>query len=621
MKTRRAFWTMHRAALAASLLVAVLTSTVALGAPGALDASFSGDGKVIASIGANDFGNALALQPNGKILVAGKSFSGSSDDFALARFSATGALDASFDGDGRLTTAFGSGPDEAYAMALQPDGRIVVAGSTYAGSQNRFDFALARYESDGRLDQSFGINGKITTDLGGDDKAYGVGVQTDGRIIAAGYSTKNDADFALVRYDSQGNPDVSFGRNGRVVTDLGGDDGAYALVIQPDGRILAAGETTASGSLDFALVRYAVDGNPDATFDGDGMVATSFGPGDDYGRALALQGDGKIVVAGAASIAGSVDFALARYNLNGSPDAGFSGDGKVTTSFGAGDDIGRAVLLQPDGKIIAAGSAFNGTNKDFAVARYLANGSPDMNFHFEGNVTATFGGNDDTGSAAALQPDAKIIVAGTTSNGTGFDLALARFLGGSSKSFSSAGAYDGWTLESSETSGQGGSANAVATTFKLGDDAMDRQFRSILSFNTTTLPDNAVITRVTLKMHKQSQGGDQNPFSVLGQLLVDIRRTYFGRGIGLEPRDFQGLASRNGVGIVVHAPGGGSLYTATLSPAAYPYVNLAGTTQFRLRFARDDNDDMSADYIGFFSGNYATASLRPQLIVDYYIPQ
>jgi len=183
--------------------------------------------------------------------------------------------------------------------------------------------------------------------------------------------------------------------------------------------------------------------------------------------------------------------------------------------------------------------------------------------------------------------------------------------------FYSAGTYDGWILESSETSSLGGSINASETTFRLGDDASDRQYRSILSFNTASLPDNAVITSVVLKIKKQGLVGT-NPFTTHQGLKADIRKPYFGTALGLAASDFQALASISSVGTFGTTPSAG-WYSVTLSSTARPYINKTGTTQFRLRFQKDDNDDMGADYLKFYSGNAGTAS-RPVLIIQYYVP-
>jgi uncharacterized protein YaaQ len=176
---------------------------------------------------------------------------------------------------------------------------------------------------------------------------------------------------------------------------------------------------------------------------------------------------------------------------------------------------------------------------------------------------------------------------------------------------------DGWVLESGEFTNKGGSLNAGSTTFLIGDDAQDRQYRSILSFRTAGLPDNAVITKVTLKIKKQGLVGT-NPFNTHSGLKVDIRQSKFGTSARLQRTDFQAAASKNLVGNFNKTPKN-NWYTVTLYSSAYPYVNLTGLTQFRLRFGKDDNNDNGADYLSFYSGN-ASYTLKPRLIIEYYVP-
>jgi uncharacterized delta-60 repeat protein len=214
----------------------------------------------------------------------------------------------------------------------------------------------------GELDTSFDDDGMVTTDFGGLDEALGVAIQADGKIVAAGRGTAV-GDFALARYNRDGSLDTSFDGDGKVTTDFGSPfDVALGVAIQPDGRIVAAG--TAAGD-DFALARYNRDGTLDTSFDGDGKVTTDFGAMDAALGAPAIQPDGKIVAAGYTTAGG--DFALARYNRDGSLDTSFDGDGKVTTDFGSPFDVAAGVAMQPNGRIVAAG----GDGGDFALARYL----------------------------------------------------------------------------------------------------------------------------------------------------------------------------------------------------------------------------------------------------------
>ncbi len=184
--------------------------------------------------------------------------------------------------------------------------------------------------------------------------------------------------------------------------------------------------------------------------------------------------------------------------------------------------------------------------------------------------------------------------------------------------FRSAGIHDGWILETTETSNVGGTLDRTSPTFILGDGAQDKQYRAILSFNTGGLPDNAVITKVTLKIRRQGVLGT-DPFTILGRLMVDIRKPFFGKFYGLEARDFQAAASKNAVALFGATPIN-YWYSANLNATGRAYVNKTGVTQFRLRFYTDDNDNNVADYMRFCSGNYATVAARPTLVVEYYEP-
>ncbi len=356
--------------------------------------------------GAAGGAQAVAIQADGKIVVAGYS----NNDFTLARYNSDGTLDSTF-GGGIVTTDFGGSTDNGYAVAIQADGMIVVAGT----SNN--NFAMARYTITGTLDSTFNTTGMVTTDFGSTDIGWAVAIQTDGKIVVAGESNNN---FALARYNSDGSLDTtSFGTLGKVTTDFGMNDIGYALVVQADGNIVVAGQS----GLDFALARYTITGTLDSSFDGDGKVTTNIGTNDDIGYAVALQADGKIVVAGDSWNGGNYDFALARYNSNGTLDTTFDTDGKVTTAIGS-ENWSEAVAIQADGKIVVAGEG----NFNFALARYNSDGTLDNTFGSGGTVTTSFWGND-YGNATAVQADGKIVVAGNSLNLGDYYFDLARYWG------------------------------------------------------------------------------------------------------------------------------------------------------------------------------------------------
>ena len=468
------------------LLGVVLQPVLCHAYPGELDATFGTAGVVTTDFAGDDAIFGLVQQADGKLVAGGFATGAGGADFAVCRYDANGVLDPSFGTGGKLLTDFGgnrcvggarhgracvssddciggrcvSSSDTAWAVALQADGKIVAAGDRRAcvggdrdgehcfadsdcpgsGARCLGDIALARYNVDGSLDLTFGSAGRVVTDLGGDDTGFAVVVQSDGRIVVGGASASaGDMDVALVRYGSNGALDPSFGSGGRVLTDLGGYDQAFALVAQPDGKLVAAGVSTAGGSVDFALVRYGTSGALDATFGSGGQVITDFGPGYvgstnnctlpladfrgiDVAYALRVQPDGKLVAAGASTN----DFALARYNTDGSLDLDFGTCGRVITDFAGEDAAASALVVQPDGKLVVAGRRSVGSESGFALARYNTNGTLDSTMFGIRGRTLTQIGSDAEAFALVLLPEDGRLVAAGAANG---DFALARYEG------------------------------------------------------------------------------------------------------------------------------------------------------------------------------------------------
>jgi uncharacterized delta-60 repeat protein len=412
-----------------------LTVSAALAGAGDLDPSFGGDGTVLTGFeaGSHEGASAVAVQPDGKIVVVGSTTSVAVSEFALVRYEPDGSLDPAFGAGGRVVTDLGPGSGVASAVALQADGKIVVAGQSIASTR---DFAIARYMPDGSLDPSFGGDGVVLTDVGGEDGASGVAVQPDGRIVAAGFSAAAGfaaVDFALARYEPNGDLDSTFDGDGKVVTDIAGaQDGANGVAIQPDGRIVAVGLTSSFGfGGDFVLARYLANGALDASFDGDGKAITDLGgPLTDQAVALALQPDGKLVAAGASGGFGNFDFALARYAPDGGLDPAFGAGGKVLTDLG-GLDTAWGVAIHADGKIVAVGSSASqgGSEDDFAVVRYTSRGALDPTFAGDGKTLTSFGDSRERAAGVAIQPDGKIVVVGGSNANDVGDIAVARYLG------------------------------------------------------------------------------------------------------------------------------------------------------------------------------------------------
>ncbi|MGI8849886.1 MAG: hypothetical protein ACR2HT_06930, partial [Pyrinomonadaceae bacterium] len=395
---------------------------------GDLDPSFGNGGKVVTSFdNRHSDAYAMAIQSDGKIVVAGQS--------AIVRYNKDGSLDASFGNGGKVATPSGT---IFYAVAIQPDGKIVIAGRIVTSNA---DFVLIRYNKDSSLDTSFGTGGIVITPISSlADIAYAVAIQPDGRIVAAGSSGPfPSVDFALARYNPDGSLDNSFGTGGKVITNINNSANiAYAMALQPDGKVVAAG-FSGDSNRDFALARYNTDGTLDNSFGTGGSVTTSIGSGNDEAYAVAIQSDGRIVAAGY-SFERRFDFALARYNTDGLLDTSFATGGKAITSFGRSGGFAYAMAVQSNGKIIVAGRTTynNGAYSEFALVRYNPNGSLDSSFGRGGKVTTVIGNGSSVVRAVAIQPDGKIVAAGTIyySQGDGLlgsDFALARYLGGPTK--------------------------------------------------------------------------------------------------------------------------------------------------------------------------------------------
>jgi len=396
-------------------------------ADGDLDTSFDTDGKQTTAIGPRSSeANSVVVQNDGKIVVVGYSQNGSNNDFAVVRYNTDGSLDTTFDSDGKQTTDI-SGNDVASSVVVQSDGKIVAAG--YATIATKRQFAVVRYNTDGSLDTTFSGDGKQTTALGSArDESFSIVLQSDGKIVAAGYSDNgSNYDFAVVRYNIDGSLDTTFDTDGKQTTSIGsGNDVAYSVVLQSNGKIVAAGYAR-TGSYDgFAVVRYNTNGSLDTTFDSDGKQTTDIGSGA-ASYSVVVQSDDKIVVAGYYNNVGNADFAVVRYNADGSLDTTFDSDGKQTTAIGSGADVGRSVALQSDGKIVIAGYSNNGVNDDFAVVRYNNDGSLDTSFDVDGKKTIAIGSGNEVAYSVTVQSDGKIVAAGYATSAVYNEFAVIRF--------------------------------------------------------------------------------------------------------------------------------------------------------------------------------------------------
>ncbi|MBK9191727.1 MAG: hypothetical protein IPM77_09555 [Crocinitomicaceae bacterium] len=266
------------------------------------------------------------------------------------------------------------------------------------------------------FDPSFGSGGKVNLNPGtGDDYGQELALQTDGKIIFVGSAfISGDKDFVVVRLNSDGSLDATFGGDGIVTTDFNNfEDAAHSVAIQPDGKIVVGGESSTAMGPDFAVARYNSDGTLDNTFSGNGKVTADFDNDWDYGISLALQTDGKIVLGGYRyEMTTDYDFALARFTADGILDNTFSADGKTTTDFGFFQDYISEIAIQPDGKIVAAGFGISGVTffEDFCLARYNVSGSLDASFGTGGKVMTEVAEYSDECWAMAIQSDGKILI-------------------------------------------------------------------------------------------------------------------------------------------------------------------------------------------------------------------
>ncbi len=425
---------------AAALVLACVTAAHA--APGNPDTTFDGDGKTATDF-ADAFGDSgldVAVQEDGKVVVAGNVSTGTTGiDFAVARYNPDGSPDLSFGTGGQVVTPVGAywSNDEAYGVAVRPDGKIVAAGFTNNENTN-VDFAAVRYNADGSLDQSFGDGGKVITPVGGgNDYAVDVAVQGTKTILAGRSFKLSHNEFALVRYDDSGDLDTTFDADGKVTTDFssGTDDYGEDIAVVPGGKLVVAGLTGAvndPSSNDFAVARYNADGTLDPAFGSGGKAKAHFGVGNDGAYAVGVQEDGKIVVGGKTANGSSEDFALARFRTDGVLDGEFDFDGKMTTDFGGANDWLWDLALQDDGRIVAAGTSGNSSGgANFALARYNPDGSLNASFDHDGRTQTDFFGWSDEGRSVALQEDGGILVAGLAYNPEASnDFAVARYFGG-----------------------------------------------------------------------------------------------------------------------------------------------------------------------------------------------
>ena len=413
-----------------ALVISFGTAATALAAAGDLDPSFGTDGIAVTTVPGSTFAAFpdVLMQPDGKVVISFSANSTSSGfEMTLARYNPNGTLDTTFSGDGIVPSPFAVGAfDQVKAIALQPDGKIIAAGSVDSS------FAVVRFNPDGSLDTTFDNDGIVTTSIFSSGALGAVKLQPDGKIVAAGYvlNSSNQDFFTVIRYNANGSVDASFGASGVVMADFGVIDFFEDLTIQPDGKILAMGTGNISSSTpSVAMMRLNSNGSFDNSFDGDGRVA-SLVPNLEEAYSIDLQADGRIVVGGKINAA----FGVVRYNSNGSLDTTFDGDGVAIADFGI-DSGARDIRVTANGKLVGVGNSFTsgGGGYDFAVARFNSNGTLDQSFGSGGTVTTPVSGGEEYLGRMVIQADGRVVGVGVSGVTGSQKATLARYFGDSRK--------------------------------------------------------------------------------------------------------------------------------------------------------------------------------------------
>jgi uncharacterized delta-60 repeat protein len=379
--------------------------------PGTLDEDFGQGGYVITDVNDNDSASDAALQPDGKLVVVGKTYipvSGgiSHTEFAVLRYNADGSLDPSFGGDGIVTTIFELDYDNkdaiAQAVALQPDGKILVVGNTML--DGLIQWAIVRYNPDGSLDKSFSADGRVTLSIPNTNwyvSATDVVLLPDNKFLVSGnLDTDTSSDFSLVRYNPDGTLDTSFGGgDGIVTTNIQGMDFTTGMEVQADGKIVLAGKNWNYP----VLVRYLPDGSLDPDFGTNGIVVNESIPA--YVSSLAIQPDGNMLIAGTAN----EDILVMRYTTDGLLDTTFNGQGYLKQDIdGFAYDVASTILLLPDASILVAGT----THGDVFLMCLTPDGSLDLRLAGDGIIITDIAGTKESIGSMLLQPDSKVVLVG-----------------------------------------------------------------------------------------------------------------------------------------------------------------------------------------------------------------
>jgi uncharacterized delta-60 repeat protein len=413
-----------------AILLLIFLSTILLNAQQGLDITFADEGKFIFNVSGWEGGWEAVVQKDGKIVVAGwrEQLISRRSDALLIRLNQDGSLDNTFNSGYFISFAPWSWED-FYAVALQEDDKIVAVGRFYNGSD--WDFLLIRFNSDGHIDSTFGYRGYLVTDFSADDRAFSVDVQQNGKIIIAGYSLFDGFDFSILVLNPDGSRDSTFGNNGSVITDfVGKNDVIFSVKAQDDGKIIACGWSLQAEPdyYDFALVRYNSDGSLDPTFGVNGKVTTDVYEIYNSAHSIDIQEDGKYVVAGYTFRHDRFDYDLvvARYNIDGSLDNTFGIEGIVVTDIDFGGDFGSSVKILKNNKIAVAGFTQVNSKRKVLTLLYNADGTLDQDFGTKGYSIINIHGIDEEARGVAINEN-EIIITGVAYNGEDTDLFVIKY--------------------------------------------------------------------------------------------------------------------------------------------------------------------------------------------------
>lgn len=402
------------------LLIIGLSSLNVFAQPMERDSSFGTDGLSFARFGTGEaYTYQIMKQSDGKILQVGYVANGLQDDFALTRYLDNGIIDSAFGINGTVITDLRATNDQSLGMALQDDGKILIAGYTSNGMN--WDYAVARYLSTGALDTSFNHSGFVSTDLfNRDDMANAIDIQSDHKIVVAGNSnTTSGLLFTMVRYMPDGTIDTTFGRRGITFARAAsvGIELGRQMKIMSDGKIMMAGTKIRTTTADFMVIRFLNDGKMDSTFGTNGRITYDFTGKYDYLYSMELHSDGSYILGGYTDDDSNSNSSLIKCLPDGRPDSSFNFTGRIVNTFSPADDVTYSVATRSDGKIWVSGYAFSSPLNHILISRYNADGSPDTAFANGGHRTYPTGTGSSIGTSLIIEPDGKLLVGASAEDG------------------------------------------------------------------------------------------------------------------------------------------------------------------------------------------------------------